>query len=1244
MSGDVPTSETTASSALHQGNVALRAGDDALAIRHYALGLLQSSDAPSGPIVGQLAQNLLFARRRYRRGRALCGGRRVAVACWSLSENPAGRAYTLAGLYHDLAEHPEPPPAPGIECVSLIGSRFAHRGRRLWAPLRDLAEHGPIPIHSILIEDERAFMAQAIDLVSAHPADLVHLVKPRWPNILFGLLYQQLWDARVLVDIDDDELAFVQGEPLPDLASHSAEQVLEHWLQRYDGLPAWSNLPGRPWTELGMSLCHAFDGLSVVNRELQRRHGGVIIRHARDPAQFRPSAERRQRARVHWQIAPEQQVVLFLGTPRLHKGLLETAQALASLGEAAPELLFLIVGRFPDTEQPLRAALEAEQARGRLALRLLDDQPFAAIPELLAAADIAILLQDPDSAAARAQTPAKLSDALAMGLTVFAEPTPGLADLQEQGAFIPVNRETLAERLRAHLAGCAASSAPQSHPVFQRELSLQANRPRLQRLLAGVRREPAADNAARLLERVSVLPALGPLPRALQQASPPQRQGVSVIILSLKGAELLDRLLSSFLATNSQQPVELIIVDHGALDDPEDQTAAVIARYQAQQAEQDPSPQPTPIWHLRRGRNHSFSASCNLAAALARYPNLLFLNNDIRYTADALPAALQRLQDPSIGAVGIRLDDDPERLPPGQTPSVQHLGIEFVWNAARGYHQPSQIRHPDARAYDAEQQAKGDQPPGQRSESRPQPAVTGAFLLCRHDDFDRLGGFSTDYDYGLEDIDLCLRLQRDLGKRSECLTGLALQHGHMTTRNRDKAQTQARIQHNHQHFKARWAAHTQRLAATAAPAPTAAAAPTASLNLLFVLPQAADSNNGYHVQLHAANLQAQGVACTLAVPDENHQPSSSANPATAPTDPRSRPSVRLCTYTEALQGPASALFANGRGPDLLYAWTPREQVRRCVDALRERYHCPYLVHLEDNEEHLTEVAVGRPFAELERLPAAELDRLIPGHRYHPRYGQRLLQQAAGLSVIVDPLARFNTAARPLLRLGAPVDERLFFPRPLNQALRRAHQIPDHHWVLAYTGNVHAANQAEVAELYQAVQQLNRQGHPTTLLRTGLNGKGTEDRIRPTPQVLELGWVPREQLPEILAAADLLVQPGSPGAFNDQRLPSKLPEAFAMGKPVVLSRSHLGLRAEHRRHAFVLDDATAGPIADAVRTILQDPALKARLAGGARDFYQEALRERGEHLHSFLCVLANRQGAGSRRPKANAPAASVLNAA
>ncbi|WPL18940.1 hypothetical protein Thiowin_04036 [Thiorhodovibrio winogradskyi] len=34
-------------------------------------------------------------------------------------------------------------------------------------------------------------------------------------------------------------------------------------------------------------------------------------------------ARRRARVRARWQIRPEQQVVIFLGTPRRHKGLLE---------------------------------------------------------------------------------------------------------------------------------------------------------------------------------------------------------------------------------------------------------------------------------------------------------------------------------------------------------------------------------------------------------------------------------------------------------------------------------------------------------------------------------------------------------------------------------------------------------------------------------------------------------------------------------------------------------------------------------------------------------------------------------------------------------------------------------------------------------------------------------------------------------------------------------------------------------
>ena len=73
--------------------------------------------------------------------------------------------------------------------------------------------------------------------------------------------------------------------------------------------------------------------------------------------------------------------------------------------------------------------------------------------------------------------------------------------------------------------------------------------------------------------------------------------------------------------------------------------------------------------------------------------NLLFPNNDIICISDVLPVAMTKLDDPIIGAVGLRLDDFLEYLPKGEKPSVQHAGIHFVWNEKRGYHQPEQIRH-----------------------------------------------------------------------------------------------------------------------------------------------------------------------------------------------------------------------------------------------------------------------------------------------------------------------------------------------------------------------------------------------------------------------------------------------------------------------------------------------------------------------------------------------------------------------
>jgi glycosyltransferase involved in cell wall biosynthesis len=103
---------------------------------------------------------------------------------------------------------------------------------------------------------------------------------------------------------------------------------------------------------------------------------------------------------------------------------------------------------------------------------------------------------------------------------------------------------------------------------------------------------------------------------------------------------------------------------------------------------------------------------------------------------------------------------------------------------------------------------------------------------------------------------------------------------------------------------------------------------------------------------------------------------------------------------------------------------------------------------------------------------------------------------------------------------------------------------------------------------------------------------------------ELGFIEdRKLLGRIVAEADVLVQPGRSNPFNDLRFPSKLPDFFASGKPVVLPKTNIGLVTRHGEDAYVLDNADGIAIADAVVAIMSNPRLQERLAKGARAFYE-----------------------------------------
>src|SRR5262249_19288733 len=124
-----------------------------------------------------------------------------------------------------------------------------------------------------------------------------------------------------------------------------------------------------------------------------------------------------------------------------------------------------------------------------------------------------------------------------------------------------------------------------------------------------------------------------------------------------------------------------------------------------------------------------------------------------------------------------------------------------------------------------------------------------------------------------------------------------------------------------------------------------------------------------------------------------------------------KPRFGVLDYDTALgQG---VCFADGRGPDLIHAWTPRELARRMTLDLAARYQAPVFVHLEDNEiAILADVLPGVDVQNLRALPADRLDELVPDDRSHPLRARQMLEQAAGVSVLIDRLLEHKPAGVP----------------------------------------------------------------------------------------------------------------------------------------------------------------------------------------------------------------------------------------
>src|SRR5262249_26545608 len=160
------------------------------------------------------------------------------------------------------------------------------------------------------------------------------------------------------------------------------------------------------------------------------------------------------------------------------------------------------------------------------------------------------------------------------------------------------------------------------------------------------------------------------------------------------------------------------------------------------------------------------------------------------------------------------------------------------------------------------------------------------------------------------------------------------------------------------------------------------------------------------------------------------------------------------------------LRAWARHPDetIVCAWTPREVVRKATERAVRALDAPYVVHLEDNEEHLLSTALRLPYERLRRLPRPRQDELSTDDFVHPAHYPRLLEGAAGVTVITEELNEFNFARRPHHVAPPGVDHERFRPDLTPAVSRESLGLRPGDFALVYHGIGHWANLRELFSL------------------------------------------------------------------------------------------------------------------------------------------------------------------------------------
>ena len=308
-------------------------------------------------------------------------------------------------------------------------------------------------------------------------------------------------------------------------------------------------------------------------------------------------------------------------------------------------------------------------------------------------------------------------------------------------------------------------------------------------------------------------------------------------------------------------------------------------------------------------------------------------------------------------------------------------------------------------------------------------------------------------------------------------------------------------------------------------------------------------------------------------------------------------------------------------PDLIHAWTPRNIPARVAWELRQRTGARLVVDYEDDEDFVFRdhaSAMGKNLPQLLRrllwpmlLVRLALKPLLwpmnwkGGHPYgpkHPLTYQLVNRAADAFTAICIPLQEWlerEWPGKPTHLLYPGADLQRFNPLADGQQVRQRYGIGGRK-VLVYSGG---ADMVILVSLLQVLERVKVKHPEATFVHVGNDDfRGEADALIESRglqgHVVLTGPVPHREMHRYLAAADVLLQHNC-DLSNEYRLPAKLPEYLAMGRPVVTFSAGIGRILQDGVDVLKVSTEEPEEMAEKVLRILDDGLLAQRLGANAR---------------------------------------------